>query len=433
MIPPHAFRLARRFARSRRCDDPLLDCDRFPCRGVAQQARPPPAWAKSTAQGVPTELGRQGSEEHRFWKTPLYENEKGQAAIRTSRAQSSSAIGVFVTLSFWPVGTPRTRISPNISRHVLLGHRLRQGSSPGREGRSVASRLLRRLPRRLHGPDAGLRRQVRRRRLRLVGHRGPGARRQDPLAEGNRPQRLRRLRSGARARSSTRTPPSSCLRPVEGNERTSSLLGYDLATGDVQAGPARFRLDPLHPCPRKKVDGKTCNSQVADANGPQGSDGHKKLWWFSRDGVGDTTSPLTPTVSSTVGGRGGPRRRRTDRDRRASREQGGSSSPTCRPSSPVAVGKLMFRAASAFSGSRRRQAALPRPSRKARRGRQPDCDGGWLHHFAGGGKATRTRRRLDIVSVNDLHDPSKAASRRSPDRGSISRGAGTFTASARKK
>jgi outer membrane protein assembly factor BamB len=374
--------------------------------------RGPTGMGQSTAKGAPTSWG--GKEQKNVvWKSPLYENEK----VKRDQNQSSPIVvgeRIFVTLSFWPVGAKDKEFPEH---HVMcfsagdgkkqwdvkvepgpwLLTDLRGGYSvptPACDGKTLVvafgssviaaleldGKILWRKEIKPHSFDV------------CIGV--------SPILYKDTALFLCDLSKGS---------------------KSSSLLAFDLATGEVRYKAARPESDWTHSTPViAKVDGKT-QLLVADANGPQGLDPDtgKKLWWFKTpQRTGDTTTPLfADGLVYCDSGRGGPgvAVEPTGSDELPKTKLKWTTNVPEAFSSPVAVGKRMYRAINpgvlicvdletgkeVFRERAERLDAAVSPIATA--------DG--LIYFAGGGKSyvLKAGDKIDIVSVNDLDDPSKAS------------------------
>ncbi|HEX3313965.1 MAG TPA: PQQ-binding-like beta-propeller repeat protein [Gemmataceae bacterium] len=374
--------------------------------------RGPTGMGQSTATGVPTSWG--GKERKNIvWKTPLYENDK----VKRDQNQSSPIVvgdRLFITLSFWPVGSK----DKDFPEHHVICYRAGDGKkqwdvkvppgpwllsdfrggytvpTPACDGKTLVvafgSSVIAALE--LDGKI--------RWRKEITPHAFDVCIGTSPILYKDMALFLSDLSKGS---------------------KSSNLVAYDLATGDIRYKAMRPESDWTHSTPvLAKVDGKT-QLLVADANGPQGLDPDtgKKLWWYkSAPRVGDTTSPLyADGVVYCDSGRGGPGV--------AVEPTGTDAWPASKVkwkignvpeafSSPVAVGKRMFRAVNPgvltcwdlddgkplFRERAERLDAAVSPIATA--------DG--FVYFAGGGRSyvLKAESKLDIVSVNDLDDPSKA-------------------------
>ena len=387
----------------------------IPCSARAEDWpswRGPTGMGQSTARGVPTSWG--GKEQKNIlWKSPLYENQK---ARRDQNQSSPIVVGerLFVTFSFWPVGVKDKEFPEH---HVMC-----YSAADGKKQWDV---------------------QVEPGPWRLTDLRG-GYTVPTPACDGKTlvvafgSSVIAALELDGKIRWRKEIKPHSfdvCigaspilykdtalfLCDLSKGSKSSSLLAFDLATGEFRYKEARPESDWTHSTPViAKVGGKT-QLLVADADGPQGLDPDtgKKVWWFKWDKrVGDTTTPLyADGLVYCDSGRGGP---------------GIAIDPTGTGplpktnlrwkmnvpeafSSPVAVGKLMFRAVNPGvvtcidldNGKELFRERVERLEAAV----SPIATADGLIYFASGGKSCvlKADRKLDIVSVNDLDDPSKAA------------------------
>jgi outer membrane protein assembly factor BamB len=374
--------------------------------------RGPTGMGQSTAVGVPTNWG--GKEQTNvLWKAPLYENEK----VKRDQNQSSPIVvgdRVFVTLSFWPVGA-KDRSFPE--HHVMC-----YAAADGKKLWDVTVE-----------PGPWLLTDLR------GGYTVP-----TPASDGKTlvvafgSSVIAALEFDGKIRWRKEITPYSfdvCigaspilykdtalfLCDLTKSSKTSNLLAFDLATGDIRYKEPRPDSDWTHSTPvLVNMAGKT-QLLVADASGPQGLDPStgKKLWWFTwSQRVGDTTTPLyADGLVYCDSGRGGPgvAVEPTGVDQLPKTSLKWKVNVPEAFSSPVAVGKVMYRAVNPgqltcvdlengkelFRERAERLDAAVSPIATA--------DG--FVYFAGGGKSyvLKADRKLDIVSVNDLDDPSKAS------------------------
>ena len=374
--------------------------------------RGPTGMGQSTAKGVPTSWG--GKEQKNIvWKTPLYENEK----VKRDQNQSSPIVvgdKIFVTLSFWPVGA-KDKDFPE--HHVMcfsaadgkkqwdvkvepgpwLLTDLRGGytvPTPASDGKSLVvafgSSVIAALE--LDGKI--------RWRKEIKPHSFDVCIGTSPILYKDTALFLCDLSKGS---------------------KSSNLLAFDLATGEIRFKADRPDSDWTHSTPALvKVDGKT-QLLVADANGPQGLDPDtgKKLWWFKwPQRVGDTTTPLfADGLVYCDSGRGGPGV--------AVEPTGADELPKTKLkwkvnvpeafSSPVAVGKMMFRAVNpgvlTCVNLEDGKELFRERAEKLDAAVSPIATADGLIYFASGGKSyvLKAEPTLNIVSTNDLDDPSKAS------------------------
>jgi outer membrane protein assembly factor BamB len=374
--------------------------------------RGPTGMGQSTAKDVPTTWG--GKEQKNVvWKSPLYENEK----VRRDQNQSSPIVvgdRIFVTLSFWPVGS-KDKDFPE--HHVIC-----YSTVDGKKQWDVKVE-----------PGPWLLSDLR------GGYTVP-----TPASDGKTlvvafgSSVIAALEMDGKLRWRKEIKPHSfdvCIgtspifykdtvlfmSDLSKGSKSSNLLAFDVATGEVRYKALRPDSDWTHSTPvLVNLDGKT-QLLVADANGPQGLDPDtgKKLWWFKTpQRTGDTTTPLfADGLVYCDSGRGGPgvavEPTGTD-ELPASKVKWKTNMPESF-SSPVAVGKLMFRAVNpgvlTCVDLDTGKEVFRERAEKLDHAISPIATADGFIYFAAGGKSyvLKADRKADIVAVNDLDDPSKAS------------------------
>jgi outer membrane protein assembly factor BamB len=375
--------------------------------------RGPGGMGQSTARGVPTVWGGK-DQKNVVWKTPLYENEK----VKKDQNQSSPIVvgeRVFVTLSYWPVGSTdkdfpehhvlcfsaidgkkqwdtKVEPGPSILKDLRGGY---TAPTPASDGKTVVvvfgSSVIAALD--LDG------------KLRWRKEIVPNF---FDVAVGTSPIIHKDL--------------ALYLCDQMKSKKTSCLLAYDLATGEVKLKTERPDDDYTHSTPAlTNVAGKP-QLLVAGAAGPQGLDPDtgKKLWWFkSGQRLGDTVTPIyADGVVYLDSGRGGPG---VAVDPTQTNEIPAANVKWKLPnvpegfSSPVAVGKLMFRSVNPSLVTCRDLEDGKEIFKERYEGLEtalsPIATADGLLYFAGGGKSyvLKADRTPTVVSVNDLGDPGKAS------------------------
>ena len=203
--------------------------------------------------------------------------------------------------------------------------------------------------------------------------------------------------------------------------KASHLAAYDLGTGEVRYKADRPDADWTHSTPALVTIGGKPQLLVAASSGPQGLDPDTgaKVWWLKSKVKGDTVSPIyADGIVYLDSGRGGPgvavdpsATGEID-DAKAKWKVANVPEPF---SSPVAVGKLMFRSVNPGLITVRDLEDGKELFKERMEGLDsaisPIATADGLVYFAGGGKSyvLKADKTPTVVSMNDLGDPSRAS------------------------